>query len=152
MPSRGKPIRERVTDRTVAAVEQTLALPLTYVFGGDRVKLGGYGTTTSVCTSSSCYSPYMLDMDSVSGFDWDEANAGKVEARGFTGADVERAFLNGRGTYFPDVGHSEGEERFWLIGVTDDGRHITVPFTVRHGMIRPITAWTTKKKYRRWVR
>ncbi len=94
----------------------------------------------------------MLDMHSVSGFDWDEGNTSKVEARGFTIADVELAFLNGRGTYFPDLGHSEGEKRFWLIGVTDDGRHITIPFTVRDDLIRPITAWTTKSKYRRWLR
>ena len=94
----------------------------------------------------------MLDMDRLSGFEWDGGNVSKVEARGFTVADVERAFLNGRGTYFPDLSHSEGEERFWLIGVTDDGRHITVPFTEREDLIRPITAWTTSRKYRRWVR
>ena len=94
----------------------------------------------------------MVDMDAVSGFDWDVSNISKVEARGFAVFDVERAFLNGRGTHFPDSGHSEDEERFWLIGMTDDGRHITVPFTVRHDLVRPITAWTTNRKYRRWVR
>ena len=91
-------------------------------------------------------------MDGVRGFEWDEGNVGKVEAKGFTVADVERAFLNGRSTYFPDLDHSMDEERFWLVGVTDDGRHITIPFTVRDDLIRPITAWTTARKYRRWVR
>lgn len=95
---------------------------------------------------------YMLDMDILRGFDWDEGNTKKVEGRGFNVGDVERAFLNGRGTCFPDIRHSEGEERLWLVGVTDDGRHITVPFTVRTDQVRPITAWTTKRKYRRWVR
>jgi hypothetical protein len=95
---------------------------------------------------------YMLDMDNLVGFDWDENNSSKVEARGFTVADIERAFLNGRGTVFPDRQHSGEEARFWLIGLTDDGRHITVPSTVRSDLIRPITAWTTKRKYRRWVR
>lgn len=94
----------------------------------------------------------MLNMDTVHGFDWDEANLGKLESRGFTVADVESAFLNGRGTYFPDQQHSQAEPRLWLIGLTDDGRHITVPFTVRDDQVRPITAWTTKRKYRRWVR
>lgn len=94
----------------------------------------------------------MLNMDSVHGFEWDESNVHKVEARGFAVADVERAFLNGRGTYFPDLRHSEAEERHWLIGMTDDGRHVTVPFTVRMGRVRPITAWTTARKYRKWVR
>ena len=79
-------------------------------------------------------------MDAVIGFEWDEGNASKVETRGFTVADVERAFLNGRGTYFPDLRHSGREERFWLIGITDDGRHITVPFTVRDELVRPVTA------------
>ena len=64
----------------------------------------------------------MLNMDTVERFDWDEGNVGKVEARGFSVADVESAFLNGRGTYFPDLQHSDGEPRFWLIGLTDDGR------------------------------
>ena len=40
----------------------------------------------------------MLDMDRLSGFEWDGGNVSKVEARGFTVADVERAFLNERGT------------------------------------------------------
>ena len=91
-------------------------------------------------------------MDDLVGFDWNDGNVAKVVARGFTVADVERAFLNGRGTSFPDADHSSHEERFWLIGVTDDGRHITVPFTVRDDLVRPITAWTTARKYRRWVR
>ena len=94
----------------------------------------------------------MLSMDTLEGFDWDQANVGKVESRGFSTADVERAFLNGRGTYFPDRKHSGDEGRFWLIGITDDGRHITVPFTVRGDKVHPITAWTTNHKYRRWVR
>ena len=94
----------------------------------------------------------MLSMDVPRSFDWDDGNVSKVEARGFAVADVERAFLNGRGVYFPDRDHSLDEERFWLIGITDDDRHITVPFTVRDGLVRPITAWTTARKYRRWVR
>lgn len=91
-------------------------------------------------------------MDALRGFDWDEGNASKVETRGFAVADVERAFLNGRGTYFPDLRHSETEERHWLIGLTDDGRHVTVPFTIRTDRIRPITAWKTARQYRKWVR
>ena len=94
----------------------------------------------------------MLDQQRAEGFEWDAANLEKIEARGFSAADVERAFLNGRGTVFPDRKHSEEEQRYWLIGVTDRGRHITVPFTMRDERIRPITAWETKRKYRRWVR
>ena len=94
----------------------------------------------------------MMVMDTIVGFKWDEGNIGKVEARGFTVADVERAFLSGRGTIFPDLDHSAAEERCWLIGITDDGRHITVPFTFRALRIRPITTWTTARKYRKWVR
>ena len=94
----------------------------------------------------------MLDMATIVGFNWDENNIAKVTASGFPPSDVELAFLNGRGTLFPDRTHSEGELRLWLIGMTDDGRHITVPFTIRNELIRPITAWTTKRKYRRWTR
>ena len=95
---------------------------------------------------------YVLNMDDVLGSEWDDGNLRTVEAHGFTMADVERAFLNGRGTYFPDKRQPEPEERFWLIGITDDGRHVTIPFTVRADRIRPITAWTTARKYRKWVR
>jgi uncharacterized DUF497 family protein len=94
----------------------------------------------------------MVSMDTLEVFEWDEANVAKVEARGFSAADVESAFLNGRGTCFRDRKHSEAEGRLWLIGMTDDDRHITVPFTVRGAKVRPITAWTTKRRYRRWVR
>ncbi len=94
----------------------------------------------------------MLDMATIRGFEWDEGNMAKVTVRGFAPADVERAFLNGRGTVFPDKAHSQDEVRMWLIGMTDDGRHVTVPFTVRDELLRPITAWTTKRKYRRWTR
>ena len=78
----------------------------------------------------------MMVMDTILGFEWDEGNMAKVETRGFTVGDVERTFLNGRGTLFPDLGHSQGEDRYWLIGITDDGRHVTVPFTVRTQRIR----------------
>lgn len=94
----------------------------------------------------------MLDLENARGFDRDAADLPELQARGFSGFDIERAFLNGRGTVFPDLGHSREEERYWLIGITDDGRHVTVPFTMRDDLIRPITAWTTNRKYRRWVR
>ena len=57
----------------------------------------------------------ILHMDSILGFEWDDGNVRKVEARSFSVADLERAFLNGRGTYFPDLRHSETEDRHWLI-------------------------------------
>ena len=45
---------------------------------------------------------------------------------------------------FPDLKHSQSEERYIALGVTDEGRHIFVAFTLRKicekTYIRPISS------------
>ena len=45
---------------------------------------------------------------------------------------------------FPDLKHSQSEERYIALGVTDEGRHIFVAFTLRNisekTYIRPISS------------
>jgi uncharacterized DUF497 family protein len=76
-----------------------------------------------------------------SGFEWDEGNKRKnwlkhrVKKR-----EAEEVFINKPRIYLYDRRHSQGEERFTILGVTDAGRRLTVTFTVRGDKIRIISA------------
>jgi uncharacterized protein len=79
----------------------------------------------------------------IDGFDWDEGNRNKVLAHGVSIAEIEN-LLEGRVSVFPDLKHSDQEQRFLGIGQADTSRFIFVAFTkrIRHGktLLRPISA------------
>lgn len=84
------------------------------------------------------------------GFEWDEFNAIKIfEKHGVVYFEVEQVFINGPLIY-PDLKHSQDEQRFLAFGKTNDGRWLTVAFTLRkHGkqvLIRPISSRSMHKK------
>ena len=76
-------------------------------------------------------------------FDWDTANTKKCQKHGVSIAEVEFLFL-GDPTVYPDLKHSETEDRQIATGKNNEGRHVAVVFTyrVRDGtmLIRPISA------------
>jgi uncharacterized DUF497 family protein len=78
-----------------------------------------------------------------SGFDWDDGNRGKCLKHGVSAAEIEALFM-GPVAIRPDLEHSQSETRFLAIGLTVEGRHILVAFTIRHRpgerYIRPISA------------
>jgi hypothetical protein len=75
--------------------------------------------------------------------EWDGGNVEKCQKHGVSIAEIEGLFL-GTLWVFPDVRHSEQEERFIGIGKTQKGRHVLMVFTfrVREGktFVRPISA------------
>lgn len=77
------------------------------------------------------------------GFDWDDANTAKVQSHGVSIAEIEGLF-HGELHVFPDVAHSQSEQRYLAIGRSPKRRHIFVAFTFRaYGSkryIRPISA------------
>ena len=79
----------------------------------------------------------------IAGFDWDRANRDKCQAHGVSIAAIESAFRRPVAVV-PDPRHSTAEERFKAIGVTDEGRHVLIVFTLRsrgrQAVIRPISA------------
>jgi uncharacterized DUF497 family protein len=75
----------------------------------------------------------------VEGFNWDEGNTAKCQKHGLSIAEIEAFFQVG--IYVgPDIKHSIGEQRFLAVGRSPSGRPMFVAFTLRNGLIRPISA------------
>ena len=88
----------------------------------------------------------------IDGFDWDEANARKSEDKhGVTQVEVEQVFFNVPVVHVPDIKHSEAEQRFHVLGQTNEGRLLHITFTLRFGgtKIRVISARAMHRKERR---
>lgn len=87
------------------------------------------------------------------GFEWDEANAPKIwEKHSVSTAECEQAFFNEPLVVAEDVKHSDGEQRYYVLGVTDQGRRLFLVFTLRDDRIRVITARDMSRKERRIYR
>ena len=83
------------------------------------------------------------------GFQWDAGNWPKCAKHGLTQSDIEAVFL-GEPTVYPDVSHSEDEERFLAIGAICADRWGFVAFCIRRDdeavLIRPISARPMREK------
>ena len=92
----------------------------------------------------------MIDMNNISGFNWDDGNARKNEKHGVTTAEAEQVFFNAPLLILEDAAHSHQEPRFHALGVTDDGRMLHITFTLRQsgGLIRVISARDMHRKER----
>ncbi|MBK7124656.1 MAG: BrnT family toxin [Dehalococcoidia bacterium] len=81
---------------------------------------------------------YTPDGDEVP-FDWDEQNAAHVERHSATPDEVTQALLSGD-RLFLRRSDAETEDRWVVMGPTDEGRWLVVVYTRRNGQIRVITA------------
>ena len=85
----------------------------------------------------------------VAGFDWDKGNIKKCQKHGVGLQEIEEVFKNAPAV-FPDVKHSDKEERFLAIGLNNSERYVFVAFTFRikggKKYIRPISARYMHKK------
>lgn len=83
------------------------------------------------------------------GFDWDRGNCDKCQKHGASLAEIESLF-SGAPFVGPDMEHFTAETRFRAVGLTLQGRHIFVVFTLRHRgretLIRPLSARYMHKK------
>jgi uncharacterized DUF497 family protein len=77
-------------------------------------------------------------------FDWDEQNVAHIARHDVTPQEIEELF--GRDPVLGEDESTGDELRFRAYGITAAGRLLTVPFTVRAGMVRPITAWEMSRK------
>jgi len=83
------------------------------------------------------------------GFDWDEGNARKIwEKHLVSPTECEQFFLNRPLVVSPDKVHSKKEERFYSLGLTDNGKRLFVVFTLRDDLIRVISARDMNRKER----
>ena len=79
-------------------------------------------------------------------FEWDMGNIDKNKKHGVEDKEAEEVFLDERKKTFKDKLHSDGEERFRVVGKTKKGRLLFVAFTKRKNKIRIISARDINKK------
>jgi len=93
----------------------------------------------------------MIDCTRVTGFDWDEGNARKIaDKHRVAQAEAEQTFFNEPLLLAPDPRHSQYEQRYHELGVTDTGRQLHITFTLRTAgtLIRVISARDMHRKER----
>jgi len=79
-------------------------------------------------------------------FEWDKGNIEKNKKHKVEDKETEEVFLDERKKTFKDKLHSDGEERFRVVGKTKKGRLLFVAFTKRKNKIRIISARDINKK------
>lgn len=89
-------------------------------------------------------------LESVVGFEWDEANQLKNERHGVHFREAEEVFLCAHPVVVNDPRHSLAEVRFHALGSTGAGRQLHVTFTLRasNTLIRVISARDMSRKER----
>jgi hypothetical protein len=89
-------------------------------------------------------------LDQCTGFQWDEGNAEKnLVSHGVTQTEAEQVFFNVPLLLAPDREHSQREDRYYGLGVTNTGRPLFVVFTDRGEFIRVISARDMSRRERR---
>lgn len=84
------------------------------------------------------------------GFEWDAGNSDKSwRKHGVSQAEAEQVFFNQPLVVAGDEGHSQREERFFVLGRTDAGRLLFEAFTIRGDRIRVISARDMSEAERR---
>jgi uncharacterized DUF497 family protein len=74
----------------------------------------------------------MMDLNQVEGFDWDEGNERKSEARhGVSQGEAEQVFFRTPLLMLEDIKHSQSECRFHALSTTESGRLLHITFTTR---------------------
>ncbi|MDL2356460.1 MAG: BrnT family toxin [Pseudomonadota bacterium] len=93
----------------------------------------------------------MIDLATVTGFDWDEGNSRKNEKHGVAKSESEQIFFNVPLLLLADEKHTALETRFHALGQTDSGRLLHITFTLRgqREKIRVISARDMHRKERK---
>jgi len=87
------------------------------------------------------------------GFEWDSANAEKNwQSHAVSPTEAEQVFFNEPVLAVDDTRHSQEEQRYYLLGQTDQGRMLFIVFTVRAKHIRVISARDMSRKERKIYR
>lgn len=79
-------------------------------------------------------------------FDWDEANARHIASHQVSAGEVEQVFTHDERSIDYDV--INGEERWTVVGETDNGRVLIVVFTMRRELVRVVTAFEASGRVR----
>jgi len=92
----------------------------------------------------------MIDLEKITGFEWDAGNARKNEKHGVSAAEAEQVFFNLPLFFASDSRHSQREARLHALGRTNDGRLLHITLTLRDAgrKIRVISARDMHRKER----
>ena len=83
-------------------------------------------------------------------FEWDPLKARtNLQKHGVSFSEAVSAFTDQLSVTIPDPDHSEGEERFLLLGLSDEGRLLIVVHADRGEKIRIISAREANRRERR---
>lgn len=92
----------------------------------------------------------MAKLPKPTAFLWDKANVDKNWLKHQVHfKEAEEIFLNLPLKTFRDKKHSQKEDRFTALGITNKGRKLYVVFTIRKQKIRVISARSQSRKERR---
>ena len=94
----------------------------------------------------------MIDLDQITGFDWDAGNSRKsADKHDVSQAEAESVFFNDPLIVVEDAKHSEREQRLHALGKTAQNRLLHISFTLRQNgtMIRVISARDMHRKERK---
>ena len=84
------------------------------------------------------------------GFQWDAGNSEKNwDLHRVSRAEAEQVFFNRPILVASDATHSQEEARYAALGRTNDGRRLTIVFTVRDTQVRVISARDQSRQERR---
>jgi uncharacterized DUF497 family protein len=91
-----------------------------------------------------------FDFSSVYGFDWDEGNLSKNwDTHLVSTGECEEVFFNEPYFTYFDEKHSISENRYYVLGETNEERRLFIVFTIRKTMIRIISARDMNKNERK---
>lgn len=83
-------------------------------------------------------------------FEWDKGNIEKIANKHKLNIKIiEEVFKNEPIYFFEDEKHSQTEKRHGVFGLTNNGKILSIVFTIRKDKIRVITARSISKKERR---
>ena len=92
-----------------------------------------------------------LEIDKISGFDWDNGNIYKNENKhGLNYKKIEEVFFNEPLLIIEDFKNSFEECRCVAYGIDDNNNKIMIIFTIRENLIRVILARIMTKQERRF--
>ena len=87
------------------------------------------------------------------GFEWDQSNIEKNwEKHRVSYLECEEVFFNQPLLAQEDEIHSKFEPRYYVLGRSNDGRHLFIVFTIRRNKIRVISARNMSRRERRIYR
>ncbi len=91
----------------------------------------------------------MINLNDVTGFDWDEYNRAKNwQKHRVLAGECEEVFFNLPLLLAPDPAHSQKEPRYYVLGHTLAGRRLFIAFTIRKDKVRVISARDMSQKER----